>query len=573
MPEADAAAEKIRIQCPNCKKTFRVRAQAMGKKGPCTNCGKEFTITGDLIVRAEPEPPPTLPTQGPTPSSPPQAPKRKRVIANWQRRGMWYLGDVMQERDGQVLVHYIDGAEEWCAPDQVRAPAIIPNLRVLAQTRPGEHWYPALVKSTAANGAMVSLASGQETVVPEDRICFENLGPGDSVAVSDPQRGAIRGLITARHEDSFNVQVEGGGQLATTINAIALVQKGQGTAAAGSAGQGIVFASARYGYSFVLATPGWFRYAAKDEQANDADVLVEHSSIGAIKCVVSPWELDFDDLCSGIEEAYRSEVSDFRLIEQGRTTVAGLPAAFIEYEGIPPDGDGSRIKFFCHVFLKHGMVHQIIAFSTPVVFARLKKEASAAIQSFSFDPAQAASATGQPHTGLPAATGTPEQQQEALRFASNLYCGTIYAVFEALIAGVALGTIAAGLAGISGQEKMTEGELVAFFLGLRLLWVVLPRLDFMKQVPLEGRSVVILYYVTWAFVGELAVWVVIAAIAWDFYRTTKLLQQTAGVKFDKRVLPRIFGGLGEMFPAGRQYIAEIGSVYVLSTFVYLIFLR
>lgn len=147
------------------------------------------------------------------------------------------------------------------------------------------------------------------------------------------------------------------------------------------------FAGRELDYSFTMPTEGWQRHNRRVERQTDADIFVYHDDIGAIKCVVSEWNLDFEDLYEALEEAYASEVSDFELMDKAETTVAGERAGRIEYQGIDEDGD--RMKFISHVFVRDGKCLQVIGMALPLCYPRLKREVEAAIASFSFDPERA----------------------------------------------------------------------------------------------------------------------------------------------------------------------------------------
>jgi len=151
---------------------------------------------------------------------------------------------------------------------------------------------------------------------------------------------------------------------------------------------GNVVASDSLDYSFALSTPGWIRMDSATEAEYSADVALEHDTLGLFKVVISEWQLTFEDLCEGIEEAYKQETEQYRRITTSRTTVAGLPAICIEYEGVDPE-QNQPLRFFAHAFLQDRTLFQVFAIGTPVTFNALKREALAALQSFSFDPAVA----------------------------------------------------------------------------------------------------------------------------------------------------------------------------------------
>lgn len=56
--------ERIRIRCPHCAATFRVRPNLIGRSGPCRSCNAPFTITPDLVIPDETERPRTIRASG-----------------------------------------------------------------------------------------------------------------------------------------------------------------------------------------------------------------------------------------------------------------------------------------------------------------------------------------------------------------------------------------------------------------------------------------------------------------------------------------------------------------------------
>ncbi len=47
---SDPSLERIRIRCPDCGGTFRIRPTMIGRSGPCARCGSSFTATRELVV-------------------------------------------------------------------------------------------------------------------------------------------------------------------------------------------------------------------------------------------------------------------------------------------------------------------------------------------------------------------------------------------------------------------------------------------------------------------------------------------------------------------------------------------
>jgi hypothetical protein len=149
-----------------------------------------------------------------------------------------------------------------------------------------------------------------------------------------------------------------------------------------------IVASDDLDYSFVLVTPGWIRMGSAAEEEYSADVALQHDNLGILKVVVSDWKLTFEDLCQGIEEAYKQEVQQYRRITTARTNVAGLPAICFEYEGVDSE-QNEPLRILAHAFLKDQNLYQVLAIGNAITFSALKRETLAALQSFSFDPAVA----------------------------------------------------------------------------------------------------------------------------------------------------------------------------------------
>lgn len=163
-----------------------------------------------------------------------------------------------------------------------------------------------------------------------------------------------------------------------------------------TAAQRVVFSSGRFGYHFALPTEGWLRYPAQEENKVGADLLVEHPGIGAIKCVVTVLEADYDELCDMAIRAYQSDMREFRLLGSGAAEIAGIGGVYIEFEGVPHDSDGTRVCFLAHLFMTGGYLFQVIGFSPAGTFSRLRYEAGAAVSSFAFGAVPQAGAVVDP---------------------------------------------------------------------------------------------------------------------------------------------------------------------------------
>jgi len=149
-----------------------------------------------------------------------------------------------------------------------------------------------------------------------------------------------------------------------------------------------------------MTTPGWKRYHPRDEKVLEADIFIENPGIGSIKCVVYPCDVGMEELDSRLEEAYNTEVQKFKCHQHGRTTIAGFPGSYIDYQGIAP-GEKQSTRFLSFVFVKDGKSFQVIGMGEPARFPQLRQEVQQVAKSLSFDPAQAALATAET---LPAQT-------------------------------------------------------------------------------------------------------------------------------------------------------------------------
>ena len=144
-----------------------------------------------------------------------------------------------------------------------------------------------------------------------------------------------------------------------------------------------------------------------------------------------------------------------------------------------------------------------------------------------------------------------------------------------------------GLGGVwIGEVKVRSGRLplspaIQTFTGLELAALELVGVEECDECvrirtkalfsPLLTKPMTILFWIAWGIFGRLLLVGTLALLAWDFVRTTRLLDQQLGVKFDARVLPRFLGGTGNMTGLGCFYYLEIVAVYCLSAFVYMVF--
>jgi hypothetical protein len=175
----------------------------------------------------------------------------------------------------------------------------------------------------------------------------------------------------------------------------------------------VFFASVGHQYCFGLPTSGWLRLQPDDEKKITADLAVGHPHIGFVKVAVSDWPMSLEDFQQGLESSLGSEIKGFRIQNKGPAHVAGLPALFMEYSGRVA---GGRLKYKAYVFVRNRMAYQIVGFSEPMMFPRLKKELATAVKSFSLEPAQVAQALEIQSAELagPQAPPAPEPLQEAV---------------------------------------------------------------------------------------------------------------------------------------------------------------
>jgi len=156
---------------------------------------------------------------------------------------------------------------------------------------------------------------------------------------------------------------------------------------AASPAGGETFTSVAYGYRFGVRGMGWVRSTPGQEAAAELDVQIRHPDIGEIQIMAfeAPSHMDFEAIWDKLEEGYRADgLGEFEMGDQTRLVVAGQPGMLAEYSGI---SRGQRLRFVASVFLREGRWYQLIGFTVPGMFPRLKEEFMHVLKTSSFgDP-------------------------------------------------------------------------------------------------------------------------------------------------------------------------------------------
>ncbi|MBP8127934.1 MAG: hypothetical protein KA184_00020 [Candidatus Hydrogenedentes bacterium] len=257
-----------------------------------------------------------------------------------------------------------------------------PNCEATFQVR------PEMMGRTGPCKTCKELFTITPELVVQDRAAATPPGPGRDSGVSRVPGQGPAGLLRT------------GTPVPGPTSAAVAAPSGTQPAAVPAQTEGAVLASASHGYSFRMTTPGWKRYHPRDEKVLEADIFIENPGIGSIKCVVYPCDVGMEELDSRLEEAYNTEVQKFKCHQHGRTTIAGFPGSYIDYQGIAP-GEKQSTRFLSFVFVKDGKSFQVIGMGEPARFPQLRQEVQQVAKSLSFDPAQAALATAET---LPAQT-------------------------------------------------------------------------------------------------------------------------------------------------------------------------
>jgi len=337
-PEAVSPEDRLRVTCPNCGKHYKVKPHLVGKTGPCKFCGEKFTIAPDATA-ADAQPGQETPREI---SSSTGVSGRAALVPS--------------------------GALSFGCPKCGKA-----------QTAPAAMVGRDLFCTEC--GVKLTLLGAGKTRLADDQIPAE-----DSGEVACPKCGAGNPFLPEYVNLPINCAKCGAKFVVPRGGKPILARAAQEEPAMPETPAGKVFASKTYGYSFALSTQGWYRYSQGDERAVEADLLVGHNDIGTIRCVVSPTDRSTDDFYAVMEENYATEVEKFKCFAKGKTTIAGIPAAWIRYAGIWPGGE--RTRFLSLVFVKDQTLFQLIAAGPPETFDRLKQEAAEAARTFSFDPAR-----------------------------------------------------------------------------------------------------------------------------------------------------------------------------------------
>lgn len=214
--------------------------------------------------------------------------------------------------------------------------------------------------------------------------------------------------------------------------------------------EGKMHAGSAYPYTFRMPK-GWVRHYEYREK----DVVIEHSELGVFMTVVSDWNLEPGDLnFQFMEEAYAGEVQGYRRIGMSETTVAGIPAYYLEYENdLYEEGGSERKRSLACAFLKDGKLFQLISVTSLEALERAGEETQSAVETFSFDEEEVARV----------------RWQEVL----DVFRGGIKWGIAGAIAGLVIGLVIATSAAFNNIAKiqLTLFAIVAFgFIGLISGW-------------------------------------------------------------------------------------------------------
>lgn len=146
------------------------------------------------------------------------------VLADWQGRGIWYLGRVAEIRGPQVLVRYLDGDQEWVTGGRISPLQLRPGVRVLARWQGGNLWYPGVVTNVFQERVAVQYLDGaQETLAPQ-LVRFDDLSPGD-VVIADLRgdREYVEARVLGRSGDHLRLALADDSQVETAMPRAGLV--------------------------------------------------------------------------------------------------------------------------------------------------------------------------------------------------------------------------------------------------------------------------------------------------------------------------------------------------------------
>ncbi len=145
------------------------------------------------------------------------------VVANWQGRGMWYGGYVRDVQSGGVLVHYLDGDQEWVTWDRVSPPRLLVGLRVLARWQNFPIWYPGVVRGFQGNMIAVQYLDGDQEWADPSRVRFDDIGVNDWVMADlEGVRRYVPGRVVGRSQDGLLIQLLDGRQARVSMQRVGL---------------------------------------------------------------------------------------------------------------------------------------------------------------------------------------------------------------------------------------------------------------------------------------------------------------------------------------------------------------
>ena len=150
-------------------------------------------------------------------------PPGTRVIANWQGRGGWFLGEVSAARGDELFIRYIDGDEEWVPLDRVMEPKLIVGLRVLARWKRCPVWYPGVIAAISEGRIGIQYFDGDQEWTDPDLVRLDDIGPGDWLVIDlEGVRRYVPGKVIERNRDDLYVELLDGTRTHTTIRNVGL---------------------------------------------------------------------------------------------------------------------------------------------------------------------------------------------------------------------------------------------------------------------------------------------------------------------------------------------------------------
>jgi len=146
-----------------------------------------------------------------------------RVIANWQGRGAWFLGEVAAVSLDRVFIRYIDGDEEWVTLDRVMEPKLVVGLRVVARWQRCPAWYPGVIAAMEGGRVGIQYFDGDQEWTEPDLVRVDDIREGDWLVVDlEGTRRYTPAKIVERQRDGFLVELLDGTRAQTTIRNVGL---------------------------------------------------------------------------------------------------------------------------------------------------------------------------------------------------------------------------------------------------------------------------------------------------------------------------------------------------------------